>query len=217
MYITRTRPIKTGEIADHLYAIRTASVNFFIYKGADAIIGIDTGFGNSLISRELKSLDIDPGSVTHLFLTHSDFDHCSGLAFFTKAKIYLSAAEEQMITGQKARLWGFIYNARIRRSHQLLNDQDEITAGSIKVRAISTPGHTPGSMSYLLNESILFSGDTFKLVDNQVCLLRRYINMDMAQQETSIRKLAKLDDVHLACTAHWGCTNEFSAAIDGWK
>jgi glyoxylase-like metal-dependent hydrolase (beta-lactamase superfamily II) len=131
--------------------------------------------------------------------------------------MYLPAAEEQMITGQTARLWGFIYNARIRRPYQLLNNLDEIDAGSIKVKAISTPGHTPGSMSYLVNQSILFSGDTFKLVDNRVCLLRRYINMDMVQQEKSIRKLAKLDDIQLACTAHWGCTNKFSEAMNSWK
>ena len=42
---------------------------------------------------------------------------------------------------------------------RLLKDEDEITAGHIKLRAISTPGHTPGSTCYTFGSSI-FTGDT---------------------------------------------------------
>jgi glyoxylase-like metal-dependent hydrolase (beta-lactamase superfamily II) len=111
----------------------------------------------------------------------------------------------------------FIYNSKIKRPYHLLNDNDVVAVGSTKIRAIATPGHTAGSMSYLVNESILFVGDNFKLIDNKVCSLRRYINMNTEQQKKSIRKLACLDNVHLACTAHTGYTKDFNKAISDWK
>jgi glyoxylase-like metal-dependent hydrolase (beta-lactamase superfamily II) len=114
-------------------------------------------------------------------------------------------------------MMGLIYNSKIKRTYHLLNDNDIVTIGSTKIRAIATPGHTPGSMSYLVNESLLFVGDTFKLRDNRVRSLRRYINMDTEQQKESIRKLAHLDHVRLACTAHSGYTKEFNHAIRDWK
>jgi hydroxyacylglutathione hydrolase len=217
MYITRIWPVETGRITDNLYAVKTRTVNFFIYKSDKAIICIDSGFGKNLIVRELDSLGLAPRGITHLFLTHSDIDHAGGLALFEKAKIYLSSDEEPMITGRKARMLGFIYNSRIKRPYHLLNDNDVVAIGPTKIKAISTPGHTAGSMSYLVDESILFVGDTFKLIDNRVCSLRRYINMDTEQQKESIRKLACLDHVQLACTAHTGYTKVFDEAISSWK
>ena len=202
---------------DGLYAVKTGTVNFFIYTGKDGIICIDAGFSRNLIIRELKCLGIDPKSITHLFLTHSDFDHANGLAVFEKAEIYLSSAEEQLITGQEARMLGFIHNPKIKRQYHLLKDSDVVTVGSIKIKAISTPGHTIGSMSYLINESILFVGDTFKLVDDNVYPKRRMFNMDSQQQQESIRKLACLEDVRLAYTAHNGYTKEFNEAMKEWK
>ena len=211
------QPSKTGKIRDDLYVIQTGTVNFFVYLCDEGPICFDTGFAKNLIMGQLASLDIDPRSISHAFLTHSDVDHVGGLALLENAQVYLSSDEEQMITGKKARMLGFFHNSRIKRPYHLLNDNDIVTVGSTRIRAIATPGHTAGSMSYLVNESILFVGDTFKLKDNQVQAISRYINMDTEQQKESIRKLARLDGVQLACTAHTGYTTDFSKAIQAWK
>jgi glyoxylase-like metal-dependent hydrolase (beta-lactamase superfamily II) len=92
-----------------------------------------------------------------------------------------------------------------------------VRVGSIKVQAIATPGHTTGSMSYLIDGSILFVGDTFKLRDDMVYAKRPYINMDTDRQKASIRRLAQLTHVALACTAHNGYTEEFDHAMSKWK
>jgi glyoxylase-like metal-dependent hydrolase (beta-lactamase superfamily II) len=217
IFLTHLRPVKTGKITDNLYVVKTGTVNFFIYKCDEGIICIDSGFGKHLIMSQLNRIGIDPRGITHLFLTHSDFDHAGGLALFENAKIFLSSNEEPMITRKKARMIGLIYNSKIKRTYHLLNDNDVVAVGPIKIRAIATPGHTVGSMSYLVNESILFVGDTFKLIDNKVRSLRQYINMDTEQQKESIGKLARLDNVQLACTAHTGYTKEFKNAIHDWK
>ena len=213
MILTRNRPVQTGKITNNLYALRTGTVNFFIYQDGRTIICIDSGYGKKAILRALDRLGLDPKSITHLLLTHSDFDHVGGLAVFNKAEIFLSSDEEQMVNGQKARFAGCFYNSRIKKPYHLLHDNDIVETGAITIRALFTPGHTAGSISYLVNESVLFVGDTFKLVDGKVHSLRSYINMDTGQQKESIRKLAGLENIDMALTAHWGFTSEFNQAI----
>ena len=44
---------------------------------------------------------------------------------------------------------------------ELLSDDDVITVGRLKLHTMHTPGHTPGSMCFLVEGSpVLFSGDT---------------------------------------------------------
>lgn len=188
-----------------------------LYTGNDSIICINSGLGRNLIIRELDTLGVNPRRVTHLFLTHSDFDHAKGLAVFEKAEIYLSSDEEPLITKQKVRMAGFIYNPEIKKPYHYLEDGEVVAVGPTRIRAIATPGHTSGSMSYLVDKSILFVGDAFKLVNNKVYPKRRFYNMDQEQHKESIKKLAQLEHVRLACTAHNGYTKEFSAAISDWK
>ena len=86
--------------------------------------------------------------------------------------------------------------------------------GTTRVRAIATPGFTPGSMSYLVNEAILFTGDTFRLSEGKVLSpFYRFLNMDTEQQKESIRKLASLKQVKMACTAHTKYTSDWIKAI----
>ena len=41
----------------------------------------------------------------------------------------------------------------------MLSDGDRVTAGTVSLQVMHTPGHTPGSIC-LLGEGVLFSGDT---------------------------------------------------------
>ena len=44
---------------------------------------------------------------------------------------------------------------------QILDDESAIDVGRVRLRTIHTPGHTPGSMSFLVEGApVLFSGDT---------------------------------------------------------
>lgn len=115
-----------------------------------------------------------------------------------------------MITRKVARKYGVIYNKKIEEPYKLLKENDEVAVGTIKVRAIETPGHTPGSMSYLIDGEFLFVGDAFKLIDGKAYPNSPFYCMDTAKQEQSIKKLAKLKDVHSVFTAHGGYSNNFS-------
>ncbi len=210
-------PIETGRINDNLFVVRTGTANFYIYKNGKYLIAFDCGYGKSQIKKELLSLGIKPEDITHVFLTHSDFDHAKGLSVFEKAEIYLSSDEEQLITGKRARKFGVIYNSKIKRRYRLLKDNDLVTVGSTKIKAIATPGHTTGSMSYLIcNENILIIGDAFRIINGKVCPIKLY-NMDSKKHRESIGKLACLEDVKLVCTGHRGYYDRFDDAIRHWR
>jgi glyoxylase-like metal-dependent hydrolase (beta-lactamase superfamily II) len=91
-----------------------------------------------------------------------------------------------------------------------------ITIGNVKVKAISTPGHTPGSTSYLINDKFLFTGDTLRLIKGKVEPFTWWLNLDRKAMRESIRKLAKLQNIELLATAHTGYTKDFKGAMSEW-
>jgi glyoxylase-like metal-dependent hydrolase (beta-lactamase superfamily II) len=87
-------------------------------------------------------------TITHVLDTHIHADHISRsrlLAEQTGARLMLPA------------------NGRAKVPFQPLADGDVLTFGSARLVALHTPGHTPESMSYLLDGHALFTGDTLFL------------------------------------------------------
>lgn len=208
-------PVQTGKITENLYVVNTDTVDFYIYRGGGYAICFDTGYRPRVIRRELSKLDVDPDGVTHVFLSHADLDHTIGLRVFKNAAVYLSADEVQMISGFRSPRRA-VRSPRIPREYRLLRDNDVVTAGGTSVRAIATPGHTPGSMAYLVDDTYLYLGDTCKLKDGQAYAGKHY-TMDYETQKDSIRKLARLQNIEWVLTAHSGYTRDFERAFAYWK
>ena len=135
---------------------------------------------------------------------------------FKNAKVYLSKDEEQMINKVTPRLFWFYYNPEINRGYDLIADGEIINAGKIIIKAIATPGHTPGSMCFLINDNILFTGDTIVLRNGKVYPFYSLFNINTKTQKESIIKLVKLRDISILCTAHTGYTRNFRDAIKKW-
>jgi glyoxylase-like metal-dependent hydrolase (beta-lactamase superfamily II) len=79
----------------------------------DGIVCFDTGINGLLTRMGFKQLGLDPCRVSHVFLTHSDYDHMGGVKEFRNAQVYLSKQEEPMVTGGKTRLLYIKRNARL--------------------------------------------------------------------------------------------------------
>lgn len=207
---------RTGKITENIFAVSAGMVNMFVVRYGDNTICIDTGMGKSNIKRGLTRLGVAPESVSHVFLTHSDTDHAGCIDLFKNAKVLLSKNEEQMITGKTHRN-GSRYNKPINREYTLLEEGEAVQIGDITVKGMETPGHTPGSMTYLVNGEYLFVGDTMALMGDKVRTFPGFINMDTETEKASIRKLAKLTGIKMMFTAHSGYTVDFSNAIKEWK
>lgn len=210
-------PTGTKKINENVYAVRSLMVNFFVFTDGVDHICIDSGMSGIFAKMGLKKLGIDPDDISHLFLTHTDYDHAGGVKVFKNARTYISENEEQMINGTTSRLLKLKYN-RLKTDYNLLKDNEEIQIGNIKVKAIDTPGHTPGSMSYIINDTYLFSGDTMTLRWNKLYPFYRLQNMDTKKQRETINRLAEVDnDISWVFTAHTGYSDNYKEAIKRWS
>jgi hydroxyacylglutathione hydrolase len=201
------RLLETGAIDQQLYAVRILSVNFYLYDTGNGIVCFDTGFSKTIIRRELRKLNINVGDVTHVFLTHSDFDHTGGLSLFSKAKVYMLKDEEPLVNGKLWRAPGLINRLSSTVQPLWLEDGERISVGSSEIQAIHAPGHTPGSAAYQLNGSLLFTGDCFKIRNGISLPIPAILNMDNDAHRLSIQKLAAINNIDAAYTAHSGVTS----------
>ncbi|MCL2574542.1 MAG: MBL fold metallo-hydrolase [Defluviitaleaceae bacterium] len=191
-----------------IYAIKTKNANFFIVKNDDEYIAIDAGYDEKIVKAELGKMNIDPEKVTTVLLTHTDFDHIGALRVFKNADIYISKQEVQMIDGTTVRILGFAKN-RLTHNYTTVEDGEELRFGKIKIKGILTPGHTNGSMSYVLDDKYLFVGDTLRLENGRAKVFNSLFNMDDDVQKESIMKLSKIQDIEYIFTAHYGFTNNY--------
>lgn len=200
------RPIKTKEIEQGLYSIRTLISNFYILKIEDEYIAFDAGFTSILSRIGLNKLKINPKKVTHVFLTHSDFDHIGALKIFKNAKIYISNEEELLVTHKKARR-GIVFNKRIKKYFTLANEET-VRLKSLEIKMFLTPGHTIGSSMYSVNDNLLFVGDSISLKTNKEIQPFSFIqNMNHNLNKQTISNLIKqnfFNKYEMILTGHYG-------------
>ena len=102
-----------------------------------------------------------------IVLTHGHMDHILGAAALKKAtgaKLYVPAGDEALLTNPDLSLASeFGVDVEPVKADQLVRDGSEFSVGALKLTAIHTPGHTPGSTSYIVEQDgqkLMLSGDT---------------------------------------------------------
>jgi len=207
----------TRTITDRLAIASFGFVSIYLVRSNDGYIAFDAGMRPASVRTELHKLGIDPTSIRHLFLTHSDTDHVGGLPAFPAAAVYFPEEEVAMITRKVPRFFGFIYSRDFGRPYRTVADGEVISLGDTAIKCISTPGHTAGSMSFLVNDSVLIVGDEFNLKDGKAVLDRAMIATNNSQRRESILKLARIPHVDHLCTMHSGYTDNFDHAMQEWR
>ena len=210
--LRKLSPVPTGRVAEKVYAIRDGIMNFYIVEGRDQYIAIDSGQSANIAGQELSKMSIDTGKVSAVFLTHSDRDHVGALSLFKKATVYISEAEESLLDGTVHRF--LVFGNKMTVPYEKIGDGETMSFGDIRVRSILTPGHTPGSMCYVVNDEFLFTGDTLSLANGRIGVFNRLFNMDTARQVKSFEKIDSLPGVRYILTAHHGFTDDYRAAFE---
>lgn len=82
----------------------------------------------------------------------------------------------------------------------LLEDGDTFTIGTLKARAIHTPGHTPACMTYIIEDAV-FVGDTLFMPDYGTARCD-FPGGDAAQLYDSIQKIFALPDEYRVFMCH---------------
>ena len=120
------------------------------------------------ICDNLSEIGIDPLEIDKVFLTHSHYDHISGICHFENAQIYMTKNEFEYlnldINPHKKYLLDVIEFLKKKKNQgKLILVDDNYNTGNI--RCVKTGGHTPGSMIIYIDD-YLFTGDCVFLLDN---------------------------------------------------
>lgn len=125
------------------------------------VVVIDPGDEAARLAESLAANEL---TVTAIVATHAHFDHilaAQELRELTGAPFYLHDADRVLLDWMQESVRLFL-GTEVGPPPDVdtsAHEGDKLTAGSIELEVLHTPGHSPGSIS-LAAENALFSGDT---------------------------------------------------------
>ena len=142
---------KPYKVFDNLYFVGTRIHSSWALTTNDGIILIDTLFDYAVepeIVEGLTTLGLDPRSIKYVLISHAHGDHDQGAALLQsryRAKIVMGAADWDSTLQRPASAPGGVP----KRDVVVGAEGTKITLGDTTVDVIATPGHTPGTLSYI--------------------------------------------------------------------
>ena len=152
-----------AELEIKLLTVGMGYTNCYLVKNKDNNEGfiVDPGEDAHKIAGHINTMNMKPKAI---LLTHCHYDHILAVDELREKyniKVYISKEDAKGLIDPKINLTlkhGFptTVNADVE-----LEDGEEINIAGIDIKFILTPGHTPGSGCYYVEDTnLLFSGDT---------------------------------------------------------
>ncbi len=139
-----------ARVADNFYFIGTQIHSAWALVGSEGIIVIEALFDYAAkdeILGGLKKLGLDSNKVKYVILSHAHGDHDGGAKMLqdTIPSVHLVYGAEDWEAVDKAQ-----NHMGGKPKHDVTGDDGmKISVGDASVRIVTTPGHTPGTLSYL--------------------------------------------------------------------
>jgi len=134
------------------------TICYLLVSNKNNCIIVDPGGDHQKIIERIEQKKILPKMI---LLTHGHYDHVEVVNQIKdryNIKVYLHKNDEEM---QKNYFWdkylGRQFNSPVIDGY--LFDGQEIRLDELTLKVIETPGHSPGSVSFIVNKDV-FSGDT---------------------------------------------------------
>lgn len=177
--------------------------NNYIIESCNGIILLEA----SAKAEEMKKITNNK-KVLAILLTHGHWDHFYYLDEYVKefkCRVYLTEQAFQKIN-HKEKTFSIDRNPSINLQEKdtiFIKENDILNFEDLTFKVIQTKGHTDCSVSYLLNDKFLFSGDT--LFEDAVgrCDLP---TSDYKEMEKSLSKLFKLKEETFVYPGHGNST-----------
>ncbi len=183
------------------YIVGHLRTNCYIIKDKDTgkMAIIDPGYRSKLIEEVIEN---NKENIEYILLTHGHFDHIFEVKKYSAmsgAKIVMGAKESDFPNDCELNLSkDFRKKPEVFSSDILLEDGQTIKLGNTEIKAIHTPGHTRGSMCYIIDNNI-FSGDTLMkdTIGNT-----GFVTGSMDDMKKSLKKFLDLKEDYFIYSGH---------------
>lgn len=183
------KQMEVGPMRNYTYLIGS--------KETGEVAVVDPGWEAETI---VKAALADDMTITKVLITHTHFDHVQALPDLlekVKAKVYIHKAEADRLKGLGSDL-------------VKVEGGETIPLGPFSLTFLHTPGHTPGSQCFLLEDKLI-SGDTLFIGACGRCDLPGGNPEEMFQ---SLARLKELDDHIILYPGHNYADRPFSTIGD---
>ncbi|TXT59660.1 MAG: Zn-dependent hydrolase [Promethearchaeota archaeon] len=160
------------KIVDGIYYIGLSGCQVYLIDtmAENGLVLIDCGMDIDMIM-DISDEGFDPKQINHCIITHCHIDHIEACYHLKElnpdVKFYAHEADAQAIEEQghdqqtAASWYGTKYNP-VKLYKKFTKEIETLNLGDLELRIIHTPGHTPGSISVLVEKAgkkILFGQD----------------------------------------------------------
>lgn len=129
--------------------------SFVVHENGKGFI-VDCPYPSSILDKFIEDNKI---KIEFIILTHTHFDHVSGLKYYKDkfgVDVYASEDAKDLAEDKNFNLGYHIDNLEVPIDHYLKDDE---VFSKYNIKAIKTPGHTIDSMSFVMGNDV-FTGDT---------------------------------------------------------
>lgn len=181
-------------------------INIYLIVGKYCYL-VDCGVAGTekLIREYLASIQRDMTDIKAVILTHAHPDHVGAAAEIkrqTGCKLYAPLEEIAWIEDVQKQFrerpipnFFQLFSESAKIDHPLLDGDIIELEDGIRLRALSTQGHSHGSMSYVLNDAVIFTGDAIPVINDLP------IFVDYKETMNSLDKIQDLNGIKFYCPA----------------
>lgn len=184
-----------------------AAIYLININGHAALVDAGCGSSTGQLLKNIRACNVEPEGIEYLLITHCHFDHTGGVKGLKDklAKAVVAAHEldsvylEQGDNTVTAARWYGTNIEPFEVERKFTGYEETILLGGRIIRAIHVPGHSPGSMVYLIEsegKKVLFGQDVHGPLDP-------LIKSDRAAYKRSLRLLIALK-ADILCEGHYG-------------
>ncbi len=187
-------------------SIEDAAIYLINFDGHAALVDAGCGHSQNKLLNNIRSCGISPKQIEYLLITHCHFDHTGGIQALKEVVPFKTIAHEleapflengdDTVTAAK---WYGTSISPIQVDRKVYGAQENIELGGKRIEVIHTPGHSPGSVVYIIDSEgvkVLFGQDVHGPINPLILS-----NHDDYQQ--SLKLLISLE-ADILCEGHFG-------------
>ncbi|WP_288989182.1 MBL fold metallo-hydrolase [uncultured Sphingopyxis sp.] len=140
---------------DNFFYVGLNGVGAYVLRTGDGLILIDTlnstKDAQTIIVPGMEALGLNPHDLRYILISHGHGDHYGGAAWLAKtygARVMASEADWTLMERAGSRGGGRFDPPPAR--DLVASDGEILKLGDTSIRIVATPGHTPGTLSFLI-------------------------------------------------------------------